>query len=121
MQLLEQLLVVEDRADVLEMLCDCLKEEGFAPFPARRKSEALEHFSMNPEIRLVITDVRLTDGNGLDLISELSRLRPETRFLVLTGNSDVDLPLARAKGAHGLLIKPASFEDILSALRQIGS
>lgn len=114
-----KILLVEDRPDILEMLAERLEEERFLPVPATSTRVALDRFRQDPEIRLVLSDLRLNDGNGLDLIQELKRLRPETRILIVTGNSDIDEAKARARGAHGLLFKPVPFEKILAALQSI--
>ena len=67
---------------------------------------------------VVLLDVLLPDGNGIDAIPRLLAARPEMRIVVLTGHTDVDL-LARAAaaGASGFLPKESTIEAVINAIR----
>ena len=72
--------------------------------------------TLEPDV--VLLDVRLPDGNGIDAIPRLLAVRPEMRIVVLTGHTDVDL-LARAAaaGASGFLPKESTIEAVIGAVR----
>jgi DNA-binding NarL/FixJ family response regulator len=74
---------------------------------------------LSPDV--VLMDVYLPDGNGIDAIPELTAGRPTMRVLVLTGHTDVDL-LSRAAihGASGFLPKESSVTSIIGAIRAAG-
>ena len=64
-----------------------------------------------------VVDMRLEDGNGLDLVTELRALSPEVRIVVLTGYGNLATAVAAVKaGAVDYLAKPADPEDIVRAL-----
>jgi DNA-binding NarL/FixJ family response regulator len=70
---------------------------------------------------VVLMDVYLPDGNGIEAIPALAAIRPGMRILVLTGHTDVSL-LSRAAlhGASGFLPKESSVASILGAIRAAG-
>jgi two-component system, response regulator RegA len=67
-----------------------------------------------------VVDMRLGDGNGIDVISELKRLRPDARGIVLTGYGNIATAVTAVKlGAFDYLAKPADADEIDAALRSI--
>jgi DNA-binding NarL/FixJ family response regulator len=72
--------------------------------------------ALEPDV--VLLDVLLPDGNGIDAIPQLMAARPGTRILVLTGHTDVDsLARAAAGGASGFLPKESSIDAVIRAIR----
>ena len=69
---------------------------------------------------VAIVDLRLPDGSGVDLVDWIIRERPEVKVLVYTGADDPDV-LARAldTDAHGFVLKPGSFDELVGALRAV--
>ncbi|MFX9011939.1 response regulator, partial [Acinetobacter baumannii] len=64
-----------------------------------------------------IVDMRLEDGNGLDVIAELGKVRPDARAIVLTGYGNIATAVSAVKlGAVDYLAKPADADDITDAL-----
>jgi two-component system, response regulator RegA len=67
-----------------------------------------------------VVDMRLGDGNGIDVISELKRLRPDARGIVLTGYGNIATAVTAVKlGAFDYLAKPADADEIDAALRSV--
>lgn len=65
-----------------------------------------------------VVDMRLEDGNGLDVIVLLKSLRPDARAIVLTGYGNIATAVTAVKiGAIDYLAKPADADDILAALQ----
>lgn len=80
-------------------------------------AEAIACFeSSSPDV--VLMDIRLPDGDGIELTERIRCLRPDTRVVILTGHTDVDV-LARAAtaGASGFLPKESSIGAVISAIR----
>ncbi len=72
--------------------------------------------SSEPDV--VLMDVRLPDGNGIEATERICLLRPETRVLILTGHTDVEvLTRAATAGASGFLPKESSIGAVISAIR----
>lgn len=69
---------------------------------------------------LVLTDIRLGDGNGLELIEEAKKLNIKCKFVILTSSSnEQDFLTAEHLGASGYLLKESLPEEIVHALRVI--
>ncbi len=65
-----------------------------------------------------VIDMRLADGNGLDVVSELKRVRPDARGVVLTGYGNIATAVTAVKmGAFDYLAKPADADEIDAALK----
>ena len=71
---------------------------------------------------IVLSDLTLPDGDGMSLISELRKMRPDLPILALTMHSNQQRVLgALEAGASGYLVKSASEEDLLSAIDTVGN
>src|SRR5258707_8745124 len=67
-----------------------------------------------------VVDLKLEDGNGLDVVETLHTIRPESRVVVLTGFGNIATAVAAVKyGAIDYLPKPADADDILAALMAV--
>jgi DNA-binding response OmpR family regulator len=120
------LLVVEDDHAVRTFLADNLTADGFELLVAETARDAwrlVEHKAPD----LVIADVGLPDGSGLDLLARvraadrrISRADPDLRFLVLSGRaSEVDRVRAFDRGADDYLVKPFSYAELLGRVRAL--
>lgn len=113
---LRPLLLVDDDAPFRQRLQMMLSRKGFAVTAVGSLVEArVEAARLKPSHAVV--DMRLEDGNGLDLVAELRALSPEVRIVVLTGYGNLATAVAAVKaGAVDYLAKPADPEDIVRAL-----
>jgi two-component system response regulator RegA len=110
------LLLVEDDASFRSRLAVTLQRRGFEVGAASGLGEAR---ALAQQLRpdYAILDLRLGDGNGLDLVAELRRMNPSIRIVVLTGYGNLTTAVAAVKaGAVDYLAKPADPEDIIKAL-----
>ena len=110
------LLLVDDDAPFRQRLQLTLERRGFAVTGAGSLAEARRYASSLKPSHAVV-DMRLDDGNGLDLVAELRALRPDIKIVVLTGYGNLATAVAAVKaGAVDYLAKPADPEDIVGAL-----
>ncbi len=110
------LLLVDDDAPFRTRLQLTLERKGFAVTGAGSIAEA-RRLAGSVKPGHAIVDMRLEDGNGLDLVAELRALRPDIRIVVLTGYGNLATAVAAVKaGAVDYLAKPADPEDIVAAL-----
>jgi len=110
------LLIVEDDKSFLQRLARALECRGFAVKTAETVADGLMEVETAPPAYAVV-DMRLGDGNGLDVISALKQRRPDARGLVLTGYGNIATAVNAVKlGAVDYLAKPADADDVATAL-----
>jgi two-component system response regulator RegA len=109
-------LVVEDDRSFLQRLAKALESRGFAVRTAESVAEGLSLVEQSAPAYAVV-DMRLGDGNGLDVISSLKRRRPEARGIILTGYGNIATAVTAVKlGAVDYLAKPVDADDVVNAL-----
>jgi two-component system response regulator GlrR len=105
----EQLLIVDDDRGLLTLLTMRLEAMGFAVTACHEADAALEEVRRQ-RFDLVITDLRLAEGDGLAIMGEVQALHPDLPVLILTAHGSIPGAVeAMQKGAVGYLTKP--FED----------
>ena len=110
------LLIVEDDKSFLLRLARAMEARGFAVTTAESVAEGLTNVGAKPPAFAVV-DMRLGDGNGLDVISALKERRPDARAIVLTGYGNIATAVNAVKlGAVDYLAKPADADDVVAAL-----
>src|SRR5665213_2680091 len=110
------LLIVEDDKPLLQRLARAMASRAFDVRVATSVKEGLEEIKKSPPAYAVF-DIRLGDGNGLDLISVLKKCRPEARSIVLTGYGNIATAVDAVKmGAIDYLAKPVNAADVVAAL-----
>ncbi|QXX75914.1 Photosynthetic apparatus regulatory protein RegA [Methylovirgula sp. HY1] len=110
------LLIVDDDKPFLSRLSRAMETRGFIVTCAGSVAEGLAAIAKEAPAFAVI-DMRLADGNGLDVISELKAKRPEARAIILTGYGNIVTAVTAVKlGAFDYLAKPADADEIYSAL-----
>jgi len=110
------LLIVEDDKLFLARLARAMESRGFKVTVAESVADGLLQVEQNPPAFAVV-DMRLGDGNGLDVISALKRRRADARGIVLTGYGNIATAVNAVKlGAVDYLAKPADADDVVNAL-----
>jgi two-component system response regulator RegA len=109
-------LVVEDDRSFLQRLAKALEQRGFAVTTAESVADGLLQVEKSAPAFAVV-DMRLGDGNGLDVISALKRRKPEARGIILTGYGNIATAVNAVKlGAVDYLAKPVDADDVVAAL-----
>jgi CheY-like chemotaxis protein len=116
-------LVVDDSADICALLEFRLKALGHSVTCAATGQEAMD-FLHRSYFDLVITDVVMPDGDGLDVINEAKKRYPSTRVVVMSGGGNAldpghCLDIATAMGANAAILKPFTPEEFLAVLRKV--
>ncbi len=110
------LLIVDDDKPFLTRLARAMEGRGYEVRTADNVADGIAAVMEAPPAFAVI-DMRLNDGNGLDVISRLKERRPDARGVVLTGYGNIATAVTAVKlGAYDYLAKPADADEIHAAL-----
>ena len=114
------LLLVDDDEPFLRRLTKAMEKRGFKVESTGSVAAGRAIATARPPAYAVV-DLRLTDGNGLDVVEVLNDKRPDCRVVVLTGYGAIATAVAAVKiGATDYLSKPADASDIMNALLASG-
>jgi two-component system response regulator RegX3 len=113
-----KILLVEDERTITEPLAEALEREGFVPAVAGTAAEAAEMASRSaPD--LVLLDIGLPDGSGLDVCRELRR-RSEVPIIMLTARgAESDRVAGLELGADDYIVKPFSAREVMARVRAV--
>ncbi len=114
------ILLVDDDEAFLKRLAKAMERRGFAVETAGSVAAGRAIATARAPAYAVV-DLRLEDGNGLDVVEVLRERRPDCRIVVLTGYGAIATAVAAVKiGATDYLSKPADANDVINALLQTG-
>jgi two-component system, response regulator RegA len=112
----KSLLLVDDDEAFVRRLARAMEKRGFEVETAESVSAGRAIAMIRPPAYAVI-DLRLEDGNGLDVVEAIRERRPDSRVVVLTGYGAIATAVAAVKiGATDYLSKPADANDVTAAL-----
>ena len=110
---MEQLLIIEDDKGLNQGLCKALKADNRQIFSCQDLKTAREQLLCG-SVSLILLDINLPDGSGLDLLREIKEKTPDVPVILLTANdTDMDIVDGLERGADDYITKPFS----LSVLR----
>jgi two-component system, response regulator RegA len=110
------LLLVDDDESFVKRLAKAMEKRGFVPETAESVA-AGRAIALTRAPAYAVVDLRLEDGNGLDVVEALRETRPDCRIVVLTGYGAIATAVAAVKvGAIDYLSKPADANDVTNAL-----
>jgi two-component system response regulator RegA len=114
------LLLVDDDKPFLTRLGRAMEARGFAVRLADTVAEGIAEVRKQPP-SFAVVDLRLGDGNGLDVVEALHAARPDARVVVLTGYGNIATAVTAVKlGAIDYLAKPADADAVYGALMSEG-
>ena len=112
----KSLLIVDDDNPFRERLARAMEKKGFAVSQAQGVKAGIDSVKLNKPAFAVV-DLRLGDGNGLEVVKEIQKSNPNSRIIMLTGYGNIPTAVAAIKeGAIDYLAKPADAEDVEKAL-----
>jgi two-component system response regulator PilR (NtrC family) len=113
----KRILVVDDEASMRELLSIMLKREGFDVLTAESRAAAASALARDP-VQMVITDVKLPDGDGIEILRHVKAASPETVVIVMTAFSSTQTAITALKlGAHDYLVKPFDVDELKIVVR----
>ena len=112
----KSLLLVDDDEPFVRRLARAMEKRGFEPEVSDTVAGGIAIVNERPPAYAVV-DLRLGDGNGLDVVERLREHRPDSRIVVLTGYGAITTAVTAVKiGATDYLAKPADANAITAAL-----
>ena len=112
----KSLLILDDDDPLRGRLARAMEKKGFQVKEAKTVAEGLNIVKVSPP-SFACVDLRLEDGNGLDVIKELTRNKKDSRIVMLTGYGNLPTAVAAVKaGAIDYIAKPVDADDVESAL-----
>ena len=115
-------LVVDDEPDVRKVVRMTLEKSGYDVLEAEDGEKAIEEVKKDENsmlLNLIITDIRMPNMNGIDVINYYRKEWPSVPLIVLTGFPDMDMATTLLK--HGIvdyLVKPVEAEKLRAAVSQ---
>ncbi|MCK4320904.1 sigma-54-dependent Fis family transcriptional regulator [candidate division WOR-3 bacterium] len=114
----ESIIIVDDAPDTLEMLQRNLSSENYMVFTASSVVEAIRLLESTP-VDLVITDLKMPNVSGLDLIRHVRENYKDTKVMMITGYATIEGAVEAVKiGAEEYLTKPFTDEELFSAVEK---
>jgi len=112
----KSLLIVDDDNPFRERLARAMEKKGFVVTQAESVKKGLDSLKLTKPAFAVV-DLRLNDGNGLEVVKEIQNLNTHSRIIMLTGYGNIPTAVAAIKhGAIDYLAKPADADDVEKAL-----
>lgn len=114
---MSHVLVVDDEPSILEILEIMLKDEGVDVYKSTSGKNALAVLRENP-VDVVISDIRMPDYSGVELLKEAKQISPDTVFIMITAFASTETAIeALQHGAFDYLTKPFKIEEVRKVLR----
>lgn len=112
-----KLLVVDDDKNIRRILSTFLESCGHEVQQVPDAAGALSALSKEPDIGLVLTDFRMAEMNGLELLEQIKQQHPDTLVILMTAYATVESAVAILKaGAYDYLTKPFSLDRVRQAV-----
>lgn len=107
-----KILIVDDDSSIRFALAEALRSWNYESAAAQNLAEARRLFG-EEEPRVVLLDIDLPDGSGIDFLTEIKREQPEAIVVMITGNVDVKNTVAALRGgAYDFIGKPVRLEEL---------
>ena len=113
----KNILIIDDEEDLCWLLSNTLQRKGYNVSAANSISEGMACLKERPD--LIFLDLKLPDGNGMDVLSEIKRTTPQTMVVVISAyGSEEKRGEAEDQGVYGFIDKPFTEEKILETIGQ---
>ena len=112
----KSLLIVDDDNPFRERLARAMEKKGFEVIQAESVQKGIDSVKLKKP-GFAVVDLRLSDGNGLEVVKQIQSSNSESRIIMLTGYGNIPTAVAAIKqGAIDYLAKPADADDVEKAL-----
>ena len=111
----QRILIVDDEATLRTALFRALDRKGYQVITSASLREAETVCQIDKPLDLAIVDLRLPDGDGIELMGRMRALHPNIQVIILTGHASIETAVdATRKGAFHFVTKPCNLDEILT-------
>jgi DNA-binding NtrC family response regulator len=119
MSIKKNILIVDDEQSQRTILSGYLKQKGFTVFEASTGTEALK-ITDNYVIDIVLSDFRMPEMNGIELLERIKKSNPETAVVIITAFGTIENAVkAMKQGAYDYLTKPVDLDELEMVIKRI--
>src|SRR4030067_2331497 len=109
-ELEDRILIVDDEKMIYSIVARRLAKEGYACVMANNGREALAHFYKD-NFSLIISDIRMPEMDGLELLKNVKAVRPNMMFIIMTAHPEINMAVEAIRlGANDFILKPVDLE-----------
>jgi putative two-component system response regulator len=112
-----KILIADDEEMIRNTLARRLAREGYSCVTARNGREALDHFCKD-DFLLIISDLRMPEMGGMELLKTVKALNPKMTVIILTGYAEIDVAVdAMRLGTNDFIMKPVNLDLVILSVR----
>jgi putative two-component system response regulator len=116
--MVDRILIIDDEKTISSLIAQRLAKEGYSCMMANNGREALGYFC-DYHFSLIISDIRMTEMSGLELLRKVKEVRPNMMFIIMTGYPEIDIVVeAIHLGATDFIIKPIDLELLIFSVKK---
>ena len=115
----QRILIVDDEASLRTALFRALDRKGYQVVTSATYKEAETVGQTDKPVDLALVDLRLPDGDGIELMEKLRTFHPNIQVIILTGHASVETAVeATRKGAFHFVTKPCNLDEIMTLVER---
>lgn len=119
MKRLNKILLVDDEEDIRIVLSMALEDMGYEVLTAENGKEGLRLFMESRPV-IVVTDIKMPDIDGVDLLRKIKEVDPETEVIMITGHGDMEVAIQSFQNeATDFITKPIKVDDLEASLKKV--
>jgi DNA-binding NtrC family response regulator len=111
-------LIIDDEPDILDLIEDEFKYQGYDTMNASCGNDAVEILKKNP-IDIVVSDFKMPNGNGMSVLAHVSQMPKKPFFFFVSGQADISTKEALEAGAKKFFSKPFDLEELIKDIEQL--
>lgn len=111
-------LVVDDEADILELIEDEFKYQGYDTLTAGCGNDAIAILKEKP-VDVIVSDFKMPNGNGMTILTHVSQMPKKPFFFFVSGQADVSNDAAIKAGATKFFSKPFDLEELIKDIEKL--
>lgn len=110
-----KILIVDDESTIADILVESFEDEGIDAKALYSGNQAIKYLQNN-QVDLVLSDIKMPDGTGIDLLESLIQSQKETSLMFMTGYSEFSSIELVEKGAIKVFTKPIDFDLVIDEI-----